>query len=364
MASRSKRQPAPKTKAKRNPALERPAPPVPRRASSGWTRWGLFIVIATTIAGGAILLYRDHQKRNPAHPGDAGSTPVTFVPIQPRADYAGSATCRQCHQNEFDRWSQSHHGLAERAVQPEIDKPAFDPPRTFHHGTQTSEVRIDGGKDQVVAVDLSGKMQPQTVQRVIGVSPLEQFLVDAGHGRMQTLEASYDPIHRNWFNVYGNEDRQPGEWGHWTGRGMTWSLSVCAACHNTGLHKNYDAAADSYQTTMSEPSVSCEACHGPMKPHVQWQQKFNSSGKKDAAVKDPTVTHPSRDQIIETCGSCHSSRGELTGDFLPGQSYFDHYELEGVSETEVFIIATGRSTKKITNTRHSSAARCTRLACA
>lgn len=166
--------------------------------------------------------------------------------------------------------------------------------------------------------------------RVIGVDPLRQFLVDAGRGRVQALEAAYDPNQHDWFNVYGSEDRQPGEWGHWTGRGMTWN-SMCAACHNTRVRKNYDEAADSYHTTMAEITVSCEACHGPANAHVQWQQKFKSPG-----MHDPTLAHPTRDQIIDTCGSCHSRRGDLTGDFVSGQSYFDHFTLEGVNETDLF----------------------------
>src|SRR5437764_1151098 len=80
-------------------------------------------------------------------------------------------------------------------------------------------------------------------------------------GRLQTLEASYDPHKNQWFNVYGNEDRHFGEWGHWTGRGMNWN-SMCASCHNTRVRKNYDEKSDSYQTTMAQLTVSCESCHG------------------------------------------------------------------------------------------------------
>ena len=47
---------------------------------------------------------------------------------------------------------------------------------------------------------------------------------------------------------------------------MNWN-SFCAECHNTRLHENYDAATDSYQTTMAEMGVGCEACHGPLKAH-------------------------------------------------------------------------------------------------
>jgi tetratricopeptide (TPR) repeat protein len=285
------------------------------------------------LAGVAAIVLGIWIHHRTVHPGPVAAAPdPPLIPPEQQvfATYAGSASCRDCHRSEYERWAPSHHGLAERTIRPELDKPAFDPPRTFHHGSQTSDVRISGDAYQIVTVGLSKKMEPQTIARVIGVDPVRQFLVDVGHGRLQTLEAAYDPNQKDWFNVYGSEDRQPGEWGHWTGRGMTWNM-MCAACHNTRVRKNYDEAADSYHTSMAEMSVSCEACHGPMKEHAQWQQADRKSGRKD-----PALSRPSRDQILDTCGSCHARRGELLGDFFPGQSFFDHYTLEGVNETELF----------------------------
>src|SRR5689334_5987445 len=46
------------------------------------------------------------------------------------ATYAGSSSCQACHAKEYELWSTSHHGLAERPVDPATDKAAFVPPRT------------------------------------------------------------------------------------------------------------------------------------------------------------------------------------------------------------------------------------------
>ena len=245
------------------------------------------------------------------------------------AGYGGSASCRDCHPNEYQRWQDSHHGLAERKVFPSADKDAFDPPRVIHHGSQTSEALDEHGRFDVVTMGPDGKKSFE-VQRVIGVDPLEQFLVHGPGGRMQTLELAFDPNKKDWFDVYGSEDRQVGEWGHWTGRGMTWN-AMCAACHNTRLRKNYDGHADAYHTTMAEMSVACEACHGPMKSHAQWQQQY-----KNTKQKEPARHRPSADKILDTCGSCHARRGDLTGDFVPGDAFFDHYTLNGVDDTDLF----------------------------
>ena len=144
------------------------------------------------------------------------------------------------------------------------DRLAFDPPREFKHGTQTTSVRWNQGQPQMADLDSYNRGETNPVARVIGEDPLRQFLIAfPGRARLSSAGSRLDPRSNRWFNVFGNEDRQPGEWGHWTGRGMNWN-SMCAACHNTRVQKNYDAATDSYHTTMAEPTVSCEAYHGPL----------------------------------------------------------------------------------------------------
>jgi len=249
--------------------------------------------------------------------------------------YAGSITCQKCHESEYALWALSHHAIAERPVQPLFDRTAFEPPRSFQHGSQTTDVAVVNGRFQVKTTGLSGHPETFTVERVIGHDPLRQFLVAFPGGRLQTLEASYDPNSNAWFNSFGNEDRKAGEWGHWTGRGMNWNM-MCGVCHNTRLQKNYEATNDSYHTTMVEPTVGCEACHGPLKAHNEWQEKFGESDQPD-----PTVAKLSRAQIVDYCGTCHSRRVDLTGDFLPGEHFQDRYDLE-MAGTEDYYYSDGQ----------------------
>src|SRR5207249_133639 len=211
-----------------------------------------------------------------------------------------------------------------------LDQDAFAPPRSFHYGTQTTSVRRDNDRYEIVSIGLSKHPETNIVARVIGHDPLRQFLCEAPRGRYQAMEAAVDPLRREWFNVYGQEERQPGEWGHWTGRGMNWN-DMCAGCHNTRVRKNYDAASDGYHTTMAEMSVGCEACHGPLRAHNDWQNRFGKSGQKD-----PTVPRPARARVLDTCGFCHARRSELTGDFKPGDDFLDDHELTIVDYTDAY----------------------------
>src|SRR5512146_2589687 len=56
------------------------------------------------------------------------------------AQYGGSASCRNCHEEEFADWQGSHHGLAERPLAPVQDRKAFDPARSFGLGVGTTRV--------------------------------------------------------------------------------------------------------------------------------------------------------------------------------------------------------------------------------
>jgi tetratricopeptide (TPR) repeat protein len=237
------------------------------------------------------------------------------------AAYAGSESCKECHKTEYNLWRQSHHGLAERPLEPDVDKAAFSPSRIIRSGPQISTARPQNGEFQIVTSGFNTNVAPYKVERVIGCDPVEQFLTASVNGRMQVQEISYNPESNQWFDVYAGENRQPGEWGHWTGRGMNWN-SECAECHNTDLKKNYDVATDSYHTAMAEMSVGCEACHGPLKAHVEWQ-KANPKARPD-----PTIPKFAISQIIDTCGSCHAREQDLTGNFNAGDSFFDHYTLE------------------------------------
>ncbi len=288
----------------------------------------LIVVFVLGIAGVFWAAKRDQarverSKLSTVTPPGADSDAAVF------ATYGTSPTCKSCHEEAYENWERSHHALAERSMDPTLDTPAFDPPWRITHGTQNSEARLVDGKFQLVTQGLGGTNQPFEVARVIGVDPLLQYLIPTEGGRLQASELCYDPNHPGWFNVYGEEDRQAGEWGHWTGRGMNWN-NMCATCHNTRLRKNYDEATDTYASSMAERGVGCEACHGPMADHNAWQARFpNQRG-------DPTVRRISREEMFSACAQCHSRRAELTGDYRPPENFFDHHQLTIPDETDIF----------------------------
>ncbi len=267
----------------------------------------------------------------PATVSAAESTAIIPPEDEVHAQYAGSETCKECHAGEFAKWHPSNHGQAERNLSKKEDNPFFTPKRTLTENDKTSETFVDAdGLARILTEGLDKKRHAYHPVRVIGNDPLRQFLIPAPGGRLQTCDISLDPAKNEWFDVYADDPREPGDWGAWTGQGMNWN-AMCATCHNTRVRKNYEPRSNSYHTTMAEMSVSCESCHGPMKDHVEWQK----NPPKEVA-KDPTLRTFSRDQITETCAACHARRAELTGDPVPGDNFYDHHSLTLTDETETF----------------------------
>ena len=318
---------------KKQPRPTPPPPGAPVPAGSNFTLYLVGGIALLSVLGVAFWLFWPRSLTAPAPAARIVTKATPFVmedQAQAYGQYAGSASCKDCHADAYAKWAVSNHGMAERPLRNDLDLAAFQPPHSFKHGSQTTETRKTADAYEVVTLGFDGQKQAFPIDRVIGHNPLRQFLLKGERGRLHTLEACWDPHKGEWFNVYGDEDRRPGEWGHWTGRGMGWN-QMCASCHNTRVRKNYDTATDSYHTAMAEMTVSCESCHGGMKSHVDWQAKKPAPG-----TKDPTLIKFTRDQTIDTCAPCHARRSEITGDFKPGDAFLDHYALTIVDNTDVY----------------------------
>lgn len=266
------------------------------REFPAWLRWGLGSYLAMNIA--IMLTMAGYGQKNAATTPNSGSRPVASSLGQT------SASCRECHAEIFAAWAVTDHALANRPVSPGKDAAAlakFLPPA-------------------------SGDPGPAP-EFVLGHKPLWQPLLPAPGGRWQPHELAFDPVKKEWFNVFGQEGRQPGEWGHWTGRGMNWN-SMCAQCHMTGYQKNYDAANDTYHSSWVEHGVGCIQCHGPTKP--------GHGAKNEVKDKFPAPFYGDRQKMMQTCAPCHARNEPLTLDFQPGDNYHDHYRLTLPVEPGVF----------------------------
>ncbi len=224
-----------------------------------------------------------------------------------------SESCRECHAEIFEDWKLSHHAWANRLMNSELDRAAFEPPHELDAGDASAKFHLRRGRPEIITRDNAGPPKRFRPEMVLAHKPLRQMLVPFDGGRWQATEAAWDPAKKEWFNVFGPHGRPPGDWGSWSGRGMNWN-SNCAACHMTNFQKNYDIATDSYNSRWDEMGIGCTQCHTVTPNHLK-----EPTGKSVSSID--------RVRAMETCLSCHSRREELTLNFKPGESYADHYRL-------------------------------------
>jgi tetratricopeptide (TPR) repeat protein len=290
-------------------------------------------IFQTLIVAGAMVLLAGCQQESAPAPGKAALEKATAntnasEPAEP-ADYVGSEACAACHRAEWEDWQESHHDLALQAATSESVLAPFI-------GEHLS-TRFDQSDDgyHLTPPDAGARVE---VVYTFGVWPLQQYVVPADGGALQTYPIAWD--HRpadeggqRWYNLH--DDVYPaGDPMHWAGRANRWN-SQCADCHSTAVEKHYDATEGRYQTTFAVEDVGCEACHGPGSVHVQ-----DPLGGRLPALRVSA-------EQIEVCAPCHSRRSHLAEGFRPGAAYLDHYaprlltpdlyHVDGQIDDEVYV---------------------------
>ncbi|HEY0946397.1 MAG TPA: tetratricopeptide repeat protein [Opitutaceae bacterium] len=293
--------------------LSRPNPP-PSSIFRTLARRAPVVVASWLLAGAGVMIFGMLNACRPASP--AGGAPAPRVAA---AWGQTSESCRPCHAEIHAAWRGTDHQLANRVISPEYDEAAFTPARRVEDGGSRFELGWESSRPRMTEALPDGSQVERHPEFVLGNKPSRQMLVPAAGGRWQPTDLAWDPARKDWFNVFGQEGRRHGEWGHWTGRGMNWN-SMCAHCHMTGYQKNYDAPADRYASSWVEHGVGCIQCHGAM--------PADHNRTKETGYKPPpdAWTHD-RVRAMQTCAPCHARNEQLTLDFQPGDSYHDHYRV-------------------------------------
>jgi predicted CXXCH cytochrome family protein len=270
----------------------------------------------------------------------------------PALAFVGSEACANCHQAETSLWKLSQHKHAMQhasasSVLGDFENAGFD-----YYGVHSRFFKA-GEKFFVETDGPDGQLATFEIKYTFGIDPLQQYLIEFPDGRIQALSIAWDNRPRDrggqrWFHLYPNEEIKHDDVLHWTKLNQNWNF-MCAECHSTGVHKNYDAASDRFNTTWAEISVGCEACHGKGSRHVDWaygQRRWWPSPEDNDPLKgltvflderagvtwqpDPKTGNPQRSiaaaeirREVETCGLCHARRAQFSEDWTPGHPLSD-----------------------------------------
>lgn len=248
------------------------------------------------------------------------------------AGFVGSISCKECHQQEYDSWEGSHHDQAMKLADENTVLADFNNAIFVHNNVKSTFFKKEG--DFYVNTEgADGNYKDYKIIYTFGFTPLQQYIVKLEDGKFHCLITAWDSIEHKWYHLQPNLDIIHDEWMHWTGGSMNWN-TMCADCHSTNLHKNFESETYSYATTFSEINVSCEACHGPSSTHVDFYKREVQDGIPPEMHMGVNIN--SKD-LVQQCARCHSRRSQFTEYYNYEGHFLDHYDPQLLTSPTYFV---------------------------
>ncbi len=256
----------------------------------------------------------------------------------PSRTYAGSSSCRECHERFYQLWSTSMHGLA---MQPytlgfaAIRLTPQDKEITIEKFGYLADI-VEG-----VVIETGEKgTKKYNIEHVLGGKNVYYFLTSFTKGRLQTLPVAYDVNKKEWFDTAASGMRhfpggERGEAVSWKEYPYTFN-TACYSCHVSQLSTNYDPKTDTYHTAWAEPGINCETCHGSAIEHSKIA-KATPKGQpltEYGLIRTKIMTKEQRNDL---CSSCHAKASPLTLEYKPKERFFDHFDLVTLEDPDYYV---------------------------
>ncbi|HWR69311.1 MAG TPA: ammonia-forming cytochrome c nitrite reductase subunit c552 [Desulfomonilia bacterium] len=243
--------------------------------------------------------------------------------------------CRSCHERFYSHWSGSPHGLAVQAYSREFAVMALT--------AQAGDIALGAYRYQADIGDEGGVVHEKgrwpwenteyRITHVLGGRNVYYFFTPKEGGRLKALPLAYDVTRKAWISTASSGIRHARmDAGPWKDSRLILDTS-CYSCHVSPLSTNYDFKADTYRTEIPEPGIKCEACHGPSEEHDRIMRGLPPGvGVKDTRIIGTGAF--TADQLSSTCAPCHAGAVPITSSLLPGEPFFDHYDLAALEDRD------------------------------
>ena len=283
-----------------------------------------------------VVLFPAAVRGQSTRPDPIAKKPV-LVAANQLPGFAGSASCRECHEKFYGLWSTSFHGLAMQPFTAELVKTKLTP--------QTNDIvagpyrfRADLTKSVVMERTATNETR-YAITQTMGGKNVFYFLTPLERGWLQVLPVAYDVRRQEWFDTTASAMRHFGDRRdaaiYWKERQLTFN-TACFSCHVSQLSKNYDLPSDSYHSTWAEPGINCETCHGPSAQHAQLFRGLKTNQPAPADLKLIQFSKLTIEQRNATCAPCHAKMSPVTMNFAPGDRYFDHFDVSAFENADFY----------------------------
>ncbi len=226
--------------------------------------------------------------------------------------YVGSKACQECHKEQFDTWHRTYHRTMTQVASRESVLADFNNVTLTNEGTRFSLTQKGdefwARMEKIVPPNTPADTVPEPLDvrlsLITGSHHMQVFWVPEGHGNMQIgFPFTWLIPEKRWVPRNSTFIRPP-EMDH---RPEPWNI-VCSRCHTTGVEPRFLASERVVETHVAELGISCEACHGPGRRHVDLRNAAIAAGETQT-LEEQEIVHPeklSAERSSQVCGFCHS----------------------------------------------------------
>lgn len=240
--------------------------------------------------------------------------------------YFGSDSCRGCHSEIYQRWSESGMSKMFRPYAPQSIMGDFTKNNEFYLGDeadyQDGKFTLKRGRERrpfarMIVRDnrhyfdilqSDGKWHSYPVDYTIGSKFEQAYATKLSNGEIHVFPIQYNALHKQWVNFWkvidgpGSERADPQTWEKLDA--STSYQAICAVCHTSQL-RNFDGGGfDINHVEFKEPGINCEMCHGPSGGHVLEMSEHDYHPKEPL---DPPINFHKIDsrKFVAICAQCH-----------------------------------------------------------
>lgn len=241
--------------------------------------------------------------------------------------YAGSQTCRSCHQQIYDSYIATAHSNTSSDSLPALVREDFSPGKNvfkFNDSTQVVMEKLNGKYYQSYLRN-GKKILSHPFDIVVGSGRKAQtYLYYNDKKKISQLPVSYFMAEHTWAN-------SPG----FPATDAKFDRNVPSYC--LGCHSSFISVNQTYKGTVMEEAfeknrivygIDCERCHGPALAHVD----FYTNRPVDKQHKFITkIAALNRVQKNDMCALCHSGFTDVQQslfNFKPGDKFGDYWFVE------------------------------------
>ncbi|RYE29454.1 MAG: hypothetical protein EOP42_14360 [Sphingobacteriaceae bacterium] len=241
--------------------------------------------------------------------------------------YAGSASCKKCHQDINSSYLHTAHYQASGLSSGHNIHGSFAKDSNIFRFNNLMKVVMEKRKDGFYQVGYQNnqELEAHRFDITFGGVKGESYLYWKGNQVYQLPMSYFNALH-SWTNSPGY-DSSSIDFKRVIGR-------RCFECHSSYI-KELPQQTQSLQRIESLDkksmvlSIDCERCHGPSANHVNYHTEFPDE-KNARYIK--SYNSLSRQQRLDMCAVCHSGNkgtySKTTFDFKPGDKLADFKEAE------------------------------------